>query len=173
MMNAFWLLVPILMIRYVLMGMLNKAALKRAAFYPPPIEKEKPAFILYQIANVFLFLYLIFLTIQAEGALFAIGLTVYGLGIIVCTASVFSFAKPEKNGINQNGLYRISRNPMYIGYFIYFLGCVLLTRSLVLFASLAVFQISAHWIILSEERWCAKEFGESYLSYMKKVRRYL
>jgi protein-S-isoprenylcysteine O-methyltransferase Ste14 len=87
--------------------------------------------------------------------------------------SVSNFAKPAKNGINLKGLYRISRNPMYLAYFIYFLGCVLLTRSLVLLALLIVFQISAHWIILSEERWCIEKFGEEYLNYMKKVRRYI
>ncbi len=36
-----------------------------------------------------------------------------------------------------------------------------------------VFQISAYWIILSEERWCVKKFGEEYINYMNKVRRYI
>lgn len=69
--------------------------------------------------------------------------------------------------------YRISRNPMYVACFIYFLGCVLLTQSLILLAILIVFQISAHWIIRSEERWCIKKFGEEYKSYMSEVRRYI
>lgn len=76
------------------------------------------------------------------------------------------------NGINLNELYRVSRNPMYVAYFIYFLGCVFLTRSWILLALLISFQISAHWFILSEERWCIREFGEEYIKYMNKVRRY-
>lgn len=36
-----------------------------------------------------------------------------------------------------------------------------------------LFQISAHRIILAEERWCEKKFGEDYRTYRKKVRRYL
>jgi protein-S-isoprenylcysteine O-methyltransferase Ste14 len=36
-----------------------------------------------------------------------------------------------------------------------------------------VFQISSHWIILSEERWCVKQFGDEYIDYMKRVRRYI
>lgn len=172
-MNAFWLLVPVLLIRYGVLGFLDKASLKRAAFFPPMVGKEKPAYLIYQIATLFMFIYPFFLRIGTDGPLFGIGLAIYGLGIIVYTASIFHFSKPGKNGINQNGLYRISRNPMYIGYFIYFLGCVLLTNSIVMLAALIVFQISAHWIILSEERWCVKEFGEDYISYVKKVRRYL
>jgi protein-S-isoprenylcysteine O-methyltransferase Ste14 len=172
-MNAFLLLVPILLIRYGLLGLIDKAALKRAAFFPPLVGKEKPAYLIYQIATLFLFLYLFFLGIRTDGPLFAIGLAVYGIGIIVCGMATFHFARPEKIGINQNGLYRISRNPMYIGYLIYFLGCVLLTRSVLLLAALIAFQLSAHWIILSEERWCTEKFGETYINYMKKVRRYL
>jgi len=155
------------------MGLLDKNALKRAAFFPPLLEKEKPALYIYQISNIFILLFLFFLEIRTDGALFFIGLVIYGFGIIVCTLSAFSFAKPEKNGINQSGLYRVTRNPMYLGYFFYYLGCVLLTRSIVLLVSLIAFQIASHWIILSEERWCIKEFGEDYISYMKKVRRYL
>jgi protein-S-isoprenylcysteine O-methyltransferase Ste14 len=60
-----------------------------------------------------------------------------------------------------------------VAYFVYFLGCVLLTRSLLLFAILLVFQISAHWIILSEERWCMEKFGEDYIRYMRGTRRYI
>ena len=87
--------------------------------------------------------------------------------------SVSNFSKPSENGINLNGLYRISRNPMYVSYLIYFLGCVLITQSLLLLAILVVFQISTHWIILSEERWCVNKVGEEYKNYMSKVRRYI
>ena len=172
-MNAFWTLIPIILIRFVLLGILDKKALKRAAFFPSLIGKEKIAYWFYQITNVLIFLYLFFLKIRIDYPLFYVGLTVYGLGIIVCIVSTFDFARPKRNGINLKGLYQISRNPMYVGYFIYFSGCVLLTRSLILLALLVVFQISTHWIILSEERWCMKEFGEEYISYMNRVRRYL
>ena len=30
-----------------------------------------------------------------------------------------------------------------------------------------LFQISAHWIILAEERWCIQKFEEAYREYMK------
>ena len=54
-----------------------------------------------------------------------------------------------------------------------FLGCSLLTQSRLLLGLILVFQISAHWIILAEERWCAGQFGEAYLQYKRQVRRYL
>ena len=43
----------------------------------------------------------------------------------------------------------------------------------VLLALVLVFQGSAHWIILAEERWCQETFGEAYRQYRGRVRRYL
>lgn len=172
-MNGFLLLIPFILIRFGLLSILNKEGLKRAAFFAPLIGREKVAYWFYQISNILIFVYLFFLKITTDPYWFYAGLAIYGLGILLCIASVSNFAKPAENGINLKGLYRISRNPMYMAYFIYFLGCVLLTQSLLLLAILMVFQISAHWIILSEERWCIKKFGEEYKKYMNKVRRYI
>lgn len=172
-MNAFLLVIPFIFIRFILLSILDKEALNRAAFFAPLIGKEKTAYWFYQISNILFFIYLCFLRITPDSYWFYIGLVIYGLGILLCIVSVLYFAKPSKNGMNLNGIYRISRNPMYVAYFIYFLGCVLLTQSFVLLVILLVFQISTHWIILSEERWCVKKFGEEYINYMNKVRRYI
>lgn len=171
-MNAFWALIPVILVRYVLLGLLNKEALKRAAFFPERHGSEKAAYWLYQAATAVLLLYPIWLTIQPGQLYFYLGLLLYGGGLAIFAASAWAFARTGK-GFTAEGLYRISRNPMYIGYFLYFLGCAIMTRSLILLATVIVFQISAHWIIRSEERWCIREFGEKYEAYMKKVRRYL
>lgn len=44
------------------------------------------------------------------------------------------FAPPCKNGFHDNGLYRYSRNTMYLAYFIFFIGCAMLVQS-VLFST--------------------------------------
>ncbi len=172
-MNAFLLIIPIFLIRFGLLKMINKNALRRAAFFAPLEGREKAAYLFYQFSNTFIILYSIFLKIQSNPPLFFIALFIYILGISVLIIATVDFAKPEQSGINTNGIYKISRNPMYIGYFIYFSGCVLLTHSILLLISLLVFQISAHWIILSEERWCVSKFGTEYLNYMNKVKRYI
>ncbi len=172
-MHAFLLLVPFILIRFVLLNILDKEALRRAAFFAPLIGKERVAYLFYQISNSLFFVYLCFLKIRTEPYWFYAGLVIYGLGALLCIISVSNYAKPSENGINLKGLYQVSRNPMYVAYFIYFLGCVLLTQSLILLAILLIFQITAHWIILSEERWCIERFGQEYLNYMSKVRRYI
>ena len=173
-MNSFLLLIPFLLIRYGLLAILNKKSIRRAAYFPPRIKAEKSAYLIYQLTTAAIFIYLFFLKIETVPIeLFYAGLTVCVLGLILFSISIADFAKPSQIGINQNGIYRLSRNPMYIAYFIYFIGCVLLTQSLLLLGFVLIFQITAHWIILSEERWCIREFGEEYLQYMKRVKRYV
>ncbi len=172
-MNAFLTIIPLILIRFGLLSLLDKGALKRASYFAPLIEKEKVAYFFYQFSNSMIFVYLCFLKIKTDQYWFYAGVLIYGLGVLLCFISVLNFAKPNENGVNLKGLYRISRNPMYVAYFIYFLGCVLLTQSLLLLVIVMIFQISGHWIIRSEERWCVQKFGQEYMNYMNKVRRYI
>lgn len=172
-MNGFVLLLPLLLIRYGMLFVLNRRAMERVAFFPPMVGFEKTAYGLYQLATALIFVYACFLHVQTNSLWFFSGMAVYIAGILIFALSTVHFAYPSGSGVNCKGLYRLSRNPMYIGYFVYFLGCVLLTQSILLLLLVLVFQLSCHWIILSEERWCQKELGEAYTQYMKKVRRYL
>ena len=171
-MNAFLTVIPIILIRYSLLSAISKEGSKRAGFFAPLLGKEKVAFWIYQITTALILLFLLLLKIKTDSVWFYIGLIIYISGIVLYAISIVNYANPKINGINVNGLYRISRNPMYVAYFIYFLGCVCLTQSWILLGLLIVFQISVHWIILSEERWCIKKFGEEYIKYMNRVRRY-
>lgn len=173
-MNGFFLLLPFLAVRFGLLGGLNKNAIRRAGYFAPLQGNEKIAYYIYQISNIGMFIYLIFLKVTADFSLqFYTGIICYFLGLILCAVSIVNFSAPDDCGMNVNGIYRFSRNPMYIAYFICFIGMALLTQSIALFAIILAFQISAHWIMLSEERWCMEKFGEPYKQYMKKVRRYI
>jgi len=171
--NGFILVLPIIFIRYGLPSILNKGVVRRIAFFPPTEGKEKVAYWVYQITTLSLIVILIFIKTNLDDILNYIGLGIYIVGMILYIISIVQFAKPNQNGLNVNGLYKISRNPMYVAFFLYFLGCSMLTDSWPLLFILIVFQITVHYLILSEERWCKKEFMEEYKDYMNKVRRYI
>ena len=172
-MNGAILLIPLFLIRYGLLALINKTALPKAAYFPPMQKAEKVMFYIYQISTILILIYMFFLNITAIDVISKTGLGVYALGVVSFATATVNFAKPDAGGINQYGLYRLSRNPMYVAYFIYFLGCALITHSSLLLILVCVFQIAAHWIILAEERWCIQTFGEEYTQYMNKVRRYI
>ena len=173
-MKAALLLIPFLLIRFVFLSILNREALKRAAFFAPMVNGDEIAYYIYQLSNLLIFIYLFFLKIRTSSViLFTGGIIIYTAGIILLIISIVDFAKPSESGINRNGIYRISRNPMYVAYFICFVGFALLTQSLILLGFVLIFQISAHRIILAEEKWCIEKFGEEYLQYMNSVGRYI
>ena len=173
-MNGFYLLLPLLAIRFGLLSIINKKAIQRAGYFAPVQGWEKISYYIYQLSNIVLFLYLFITKIKSDFSIyFYLGVTCYCLGIVLCAVSVVCFAIPNTEGLNINGIYQFSRNPMYIAYFVYNIGISLLTQSLVLFVISLISQISSHWIILSEERWCIEKFGNTYKEYMKKVRRYI
>lgn len=164
---------PILLTRYILTSFLSKEAVRRAAFFPPTRGPEKPAYWI-NIGTTFLLVIIpFFLRITFKGPFGIAGTILSVAALILYGISIIHFAKPGATGINRSGLYAISRNPMYASFFFYFLGACMLTRSWFLLVILLVFQVSIHFMILAEERWCRETFGEAFTDYMKKVRRYL
>lgn len=171
---AFLLMIPLFLIRFGLLGALDKGALARAAHFAPLEGTEKLHFIVYQATNALIILYPLLLSVKTEPtALFVAGCAVYGAGIVLLVVSTVQFARPSASGLLETGVYRISRNPMYVAYFLYFLGCALLTQSALLLVSVLTFQMAAHSIVKAEERECETAFGEEYRAYCRRVRRYL
>ena len=173
-MMGFLLLLPFLMLRFGLLALLNKEAVKRAAHFPPLRKTEKIWYWVYQISALAMYVFPFFLKIHIVPLAWCItGIAVYSTGAILLTIALINFAAPSESGVTQSGLYRLSRNPLYVAYFVFFLGCALLTQSLMLLSIVLVLQISTHRVILAEERWCAEQFGEAYLHYVNRVRRYI
>ena len=169
-----WLLLPFFLLRFGLLALLDRQAVGRAAHFAPMYGGERAVYWVYQLSNLAILLFILTVRIQTEPSPFLFGgLVLYGAGLLLLALAVAAFASPAKDGVRRTGVYRFSRNPMYVAYFLYFLGCSLLARSPLLAVLVLGFQASAHWVILAEERWCNRQFGEAYLQYMKSVRRYL
>jgi protein-S-isoprenylcysteine O-methyltransferase Ste14 len=79
----------------------------------------------------------------------------------------------EKTEFIANGIYRLSRNPMYLGLYLTFTGCMLYSLN-ILYILLSISIILIHHIItLAKEKQLINIYGEAYKEYCKKVRRYL
>jgi protein-S-isoprenylcysteine O-methyltransferase Ste14 len=72
------------------------------------------------------------------------------------------------------GLYRYSRNPMYVGVMLMLIGEALFTSSKDLWIYAAVIFSCFHlFILMHEEPRLQRDFGDQYSVYRKKVRRWL
>jgi protein-S-isoprenylcysteine O-methyltransferase Ste14 len=72
------------------------------------------------------------------------------------------------------GPFRFTRNPMYVAMLLICLGVAVLTDSLwiVLLTPVAAWAL-LRFAILPEEAYLERKFGESYLSYKRRVRRWI
>ena len=76
--------------------------------------------------------------------------------------------------LQTNGIYNTSRNPMYVGLAIMYLGITCFIGNwwnIILFPLLIV--IVQAYIITREEQYLTRRFGQAYLDYKTKVRRWL
>ncbi len=79
----------------------------------------------------------------------------------------------EQTSLRTDGLFRLSRNPMYVGMYATIGASAVYTLNPVILV-LAAFVIAIHHaIVLAEENQLAKVFGEEYLEYRNRVARYI
>jgi len=74
----------------------------------------------------------------------------------------------------STGIYRLSRNPIYLGWFLFFLGGGL-SRGSLFDVGVAVVMIGLlHWaVVLPEEAYLERRFGDAYRQYRRSVRRWI
>ena len=109
-----------------------------------------------------------------------IALIIIGIGFIVLARREFAhFGQPTDPGhptnkVIKTGVFSISRNPLYLGSVIVFLGIALTLNILwTLVTLLLSIIICLYILIIPEEQYLAVKFGEEYKEYIASVHRWL
>jgi protein-S-isoprenylcysteine O-methyltransferase Ste14 len=104
----------------------------------------------------------------------------FGMVMTVMSAGEFKRAETglvpfdEATSLVTHGFFRFTRNPMYLGMVLFLLGTSILLGALSTLLPIPFFVWVIHAnFILGEERFMEAAFGEDYLAYKKKVRRWL
>ena len=111
-----------------------------------------------------------------------LGLTIFAVGLILMLICIASFAIRGKGTLSPadptkklvaTGIYKFSRNPMYVGVTMMLVGESIFLRSSVLgIYALIIFIAFNIFIIFFEEPRLQNDFGNEYDEYVKKVRRW-
>lgn len=85
-----------------------------------------------------------------------------------------TFRLDKPSSFIQTRFYKISRNPMYLGALIFFLGLAVLTGNLIALIGPILFFLCMNYLCIPpEEVLMERTFGNPYVQYKKKVRRWL
>ena len=111
---------------------------------------------------------------------FASAFILAGLMLNIYSAGLFKKADTplipfhKSTSLVITGPFKVTRNPMYLGMVLLLVGIAIALGSLLPFLVVAVFIVIIQTqFIVGEERFMETLFGESYIDYKKRVRRWL
>lgn len=103
----------------------------------------------------------------------AIGNLGFAISMITMKSNWHASIKENKNDqLVTNGIYRYSRNPAFVSLDLLYIAIAMLIHTFGLYVLTAVVIWFIHLQIMQEEVFLKKMFGDSYIEYCKKTRRY-
>jgi protein-S-isoprenylcysteine O-methyltransferase Ste14 len=113
-----------------------------------------------------------------------LAVTISGVGILFILAGVYAFQKAKTtvnpttpaaaSSVVTSGVYRFSRNPMYVGFLFALIGWAIYLSHTLPFLFLPVYVAYMNRFQISpEERALSAKFGDEYETYKQAVRRWL
>ncbi|MCK4271906.1 hypothetical protein KAX22_04595 [bacterium] len=111
------------------------------------------------------------------GPLFWVGRVLLLLAGIIYVLSIAAFVK-ARSGLTAVGIYRLSRNPMYVAMSMILVAFVFMAWSAapimgILMAVVALWNAATtHWMVLGEERFLESKYPGAYAAYKKVAPRY-
>ncbi|OBK19406.1 methyltransferase family protein [Mycobacterium asiaticum] len=110
-----------------------------------------------------------------------IGVACCAIAIVILVLSLVSFGRSFRVGIDvdrpgglvTSGIFAVSRNPIYVAFFLFMVGQLLVFPNWVplvyLFAATWLF----HRQVLREEDFMRQHYGQQFVDYCRRVRRYV
>ena len=165
-----WIFIPPIIIIYILAIRILGS---RAGEYSSLTKKEKKLFRIYMVIVIASYAYTVFLPLKLGTAWFYTGLLIYSLAIIIGLIAIVNFASTPEDEVVTKGVYRISRNPMYVGEVLIYASIGIACASWIFLLTTIVATIYCHYSILNEERFCLSKYGNVYREYMNKTPRWI
>lgn len=147
--------------------------------YPPPP--------LYYVAIFFLSILIqhyvpLPISFFENGISLYISIVVIAIGVMSLLPALITFFKTKNTvitfkpatSLQITGIYSISRNPMYVGLLFVYIGIAMIKGNWWTFILIPlVIYIINRFVIINEEKYLERAFGQDYLNYKMKVRRWL
>lgn len=146
------------------------------------VRIHPPVLMLIHLVTVFLLEWLVPLPLPVPSLVYVIGWIVVFLGLVTAFGAlrqmIQAHTSPDPHSpttsVVTTGVFRFTRNPIYVGYL-----CVLISIPLIfgnywgLVAAPVQVYLFNRLIITREESYLSGKFGQDYLDYKSKVRRWV
>jgi len=134
---------------------------------------EKLSFACMHLIVIASYVYSVFLPLKLGTPWFYSGLLIYLSGMLITIIAMLNFATTSVDKPVTKGVYTFSRNPMYVGESLINISISIACVSWIFFLVAVVVAILEHNIVVSEERFCLKKYGDAYREYMNRIPRWI
>ena len=171
-----WIFMIYTLLPLPLFMLINRGALKAEELHADsPLSKtEKRISMFATLVHVLAIIYSIFLPLQLGTTWFYVGLPICLLGLVIFTVAMVNFATtPLDNKPSTQGVYRYSRHPMYFSMSLLLIGVSIASASWLFLLFSVVSVILFRIVVVSEERFCFRKYGEAYREYVNRTPRWI
>ena len=172
-----WILMLYLALHPLLIRLIaGKEGLKRLGENPadmPLTKTQKKISTFSTVIYILLLIYSVFLPLKLGTMWFYIGLPICLLGLIMFTIAIVSIANIPLDEPFTKGLYRYSRHPMYVTWFLILIGVGIASASWIFLLFSVVSAVPSFVLAIPEERSCLEKYGDAYREYMDRTPRWI
>jgi protein-S-isoprenylcysteine O-methyltransferase Ste14 len=169
-----WIFMSVFIIQMVVMMLADEQVRKRS-HVPGEAKRDKSEKYISILANLVWLLtlvYSVFLPFKTGTMWFYAGIFVFSLGLIMLAIATYNFITTRSDLLITKGVYKISRHPMYLATLFICLGSGIASGSLIFIFLSLIMAFCFHKEALVEEKYCLKQYGNSYLQYISNVSRW-
>ena len=147
-------------------------------YIPPPIIY----ILIFLLSFLLQKLFLISTSFFKTGPANILGWILVAFSLIIVLPAIFRFVQSRNtlitvkpaNSLQTNGIYSVTRNPMYLGLLFLYTGLAFLTGNWWTFILIPiVIIVITVYVIKREEKYLSDAFGQDYSAYKIKVRRWV
>ena len=152
----------------------GKRSNKRLENFVPSTQTEKIlVWSTHLVIWPFVIIYSIFLPLKLNTAWLYVGLLIVTLGLAMQVMVTISVANTPQDKPVTRGPYRFSRHPIYFSGFLILVGIGIASASWLVLMCALLWIVFFYIVVPAEERFCLKQYGDTYREYMNKTPRWI
>ena len=118
-------------------------------------------------------IYSIFLPLKTGTAWFYTGLVIFIAAMVVSYLTTLCFIRTPMDKPFTDGIYRISRHPVYLSGFLFYLSMAIASVSWIMLLFAVLWILFFHIVVRDEESHLINLYGEAYRSYMDRTPKWI
>ena len=170
--NAWILIIPVLIIMFSDMRATSIRESGRAGDFKLTRKENRLTYMVF-LPMIISYVYAIFLPLQLGTIWLYSGLIIYLFGVVFTIVAIQNFATSPEDKVIDKGLYRYTRNPMYVGMILLQIGVGIACSSWLYLLLAVVLIILLNANSSAEERYCLYLYSDNYQKYKNRTPRWI